>query len=517
MIFRCFFASASRFIKMAKRNLSTILDCILQERQFLKTVNHSFLVFTFNIDAKECTETLEIDKFFRQTDGTAIGADFVIVGFQEVVELSTANVMGGALLKGQFDDIGESWASLILKTLNSMADIESRKYELITKSIMVGTFLAVFSSKSHVKLLKNIQVGCVPRGVGNVLGNKGGICARFDIQDTSICVVSAHFSAHRENVTKRNEDYLAIVTHPLFKDVLVGDPSLDKANFTRYSIDEELSTLKKDVCTIKNRLSQSFPFAYQKPRAVSEEISLQATFSPDDHDIVIWCGDLNYRIVEDVEMSSVYEMIDSNALHELALFDQLIQEKECGAVFEDFNEGLMTFPPTYQYINGTLSYDRRPDKKMRCPAWCDRILWRVGKSVERAKSELQQRQNGGADFTGLAGTVVGGGTVLNAGWQKSSQDRFVFSLMEDMIRAPIPSRRHLDTANLMRGYVDSRGRDVDEAREERLSTSDYHNVLQALSHKNAYEAVELMAYESCESTFSDHMPVRAILIVKTKW
>ena len=34
-----------------------------------------------------------------------------------------------------------------------------------------------------------------------------------------------------------------------------------------------------------------------------------------------------------------------------------------------------------QYISGTDSYDRRPEKKVRAPAWCDRILWKVQEGI----------------------------------------------------------------------------------------------------------------------------------------
>jgi len=34
--------------------------------------------------------------------------------------------------------------------------------------------------------------------------------------------------------------------------------------------------------------------------------------------------------------------------------------------------------PTYKFQPGTSKYERRPDKKKRFPAWCDRILWRRG-------------------------------------------------------------------------------------------------------------------------------------------
>lgn len=39
--------------------------------------------------------------------------------------------------------------------------------------------------------------------------------------------------------------------------------------------------------------------------------------------------------------------------------------------------GPLTFDPTYKYQPGTDVYDTRPDKKIRAPAWCDRVLWKT--------------------------------------------------------------------------------------------------------------------------------------------
>ena len=73
----------------------------------------------------------------------------------------------------------------------------------------------------------------------------------------------------------------------------------------------------------------------------------------------------------------VYNMIEQGQVQDLAQFDQLTIERDANRAFSHFTEGLLTFLPTYQFIPGTNLYDRRPDKKLRCPAWCDRVLWRV--------------------------------------------------------------------------------------------------------------------------------------------
>jgi hypothetical protein len=43
-----------------------------------------------------------------------------------------------------------------------------------------------------------------------------------------------------------------------------------------------------------------------------------------------------------------------------------------------YQEGVVSFPPTYKYQQGTNQYERRVDKKVRFPAWCDRIQHFVG-------------------------------------------------------------------------------------------------------------------------------------------
>ena len=57
--------------------------------------------------------------------------------------------------------------------------------------------------------------------------------------------------------------------------------------------------------------------------------------------------------------------------------DQLNIERAKRNVFASFSEGALDFPPTYKYQPGTDVYDQRPEKKVRPPAWCDRVLWQA--------------------------------------------------------------------------------------------------------------------------------------------
>ena len=73
---------------------------------------------------------------------------------------------------------------------------------------------------------------------------------------------------------------------------------------------------------------------------------------------------------------------DEPDLEQLRLQDQLNIERAAGRSFLGFEEGLLSFRPTYKFQPGTDLYEQRPEKKLRTPAWCDRILWRCGEGVD---------------------------------------------------------------------------------------------------------------------------------------
>ncbi len=75
--------------------------------------------------------------------------------------------------------------------------------------------------------------------------------------------------------------------------------------------------------------------------------------------------------------------------------DQLNIERAASRVFNGFTEGPLTFRPTYKFQVGTSSYESRAEKKLRAPAWCDRILWRTGPGI--APTHFSQLYYGSCD------------------------------------------------------------------------------------------------------------------------
>ena len=59
--------------------------------------------------------------------------------------------------------------------------------------------------------------------------------------------------------------------------------------------------------------------------------------------------------------------------------DELLSSRAAGAAWVGFEEGALSFAPTYKYDLHSEQYDT--SAKQRAPAWCDRVLWRASTAV----------------------------------------------------------------------------------------------------------------------------------------
>lgn len=282
--------------------------------------------------------------------------DIVAVGFQEIVDLNAVNVA----VENKSLQRSQHWVERIRATLNSPHNTHNdpmRGYTLMMQRYLVGLLVCVFVKTPHKPRVKYVHADTVGVGVMGVLGNKGGVSIRMQFYDSTMCFVCTHLAAHRENVVGRNADFSNV--------------------FGKTSFDIGEEAIREVI----------------RSGSLSQWATGSSAVGVRDHDLVFWLGDLNYRVDESLSTEKVLELAEKGVLRELQDLDQLNIERAAGRVFDGFEEGPLNFRPTYKYQPGTDVYEQRPDKKLRAPAWCDRILWMAQepkhvRQLTYARSEL---------------------------------------------------------------------------------------------------------------------------------
>ncbi|KAI8808849.1 Endonuclease/exonuclease/phosphatase [Cladochytrium replicatum] len=315
----------------------------IRESQFCSYRVVKVLICSWNIDSNKPADLDAEDPDFLQNWVTDYGAgdvpDLIVIGMQEIVDLESKKNTAKSFLKGASKKADKSltdtrfklWQNKLMGvvryTFGNRAD-----YKLVESRQLVGLFQFVMVRTDNKFTVREVQCEMTKTGLKGYHGNKGAIATRLIIEDSSFCFVNCHLAAHQKEISARNNDTATIIKDMSFREC----PDQTDGVFVNGG----------DGSMIL------------------------------DHEMVIWSGDLNYRI--DLPREQVIAAINQRNWDVLMRYDQLLVQRATNSLFalKSFQEGALNFAPTFKYDPGTDQYDT--SEKQRTPAWCDRILFRGG-------------------------------------------------------------------------------------------------------------------------------------------
>lgn len=205
----------------------------------------------------------------------------------------------------------EQWCSAIKFYL----EFGGLPFVVVKEARLWDMVILVLAKESLSRLINHVEADHVACGVGDVLGNKGGIGVSLCINDTSFCFLNCHLAARAERIVQRQANFMRIVR--------------------------------------------------------SLQLGLKSSDILNQFDHVIWAGDLNYRV--DAEFQQTIEDLQQKRWAKIFQNDQLNAEMQKMNVFVGFKEGPLEFAPTYRWDRATNEIS---NKREQTPSWTDRILWK---------------------------------------------------------------------------------------------------------------------------------------------
>lgn len=256
---------------------------------------------------------------------------------------------------------------------NQLKETLGEEYVVVAAHSLTAIHNVVFVHESVLPYLHNIQSDAVATGLGNQLGNKGGVGIAFSLGTTSLAFVNCHFDAHQHHVAKRNANFHRINQElQLFPAATSSSQTIGKTTSSRFSSSSLASCSSSPPPPTATATAAGSGAAAVAARNGSTHAVRRRTLPiSESFDRVFWFGDLNYRI------NGTRRMIDLLLLHNehavLRCNDQLQLEMHKGTVFANFQEGPLHFKPTYKFDKYCNTYDSGP--KQRIPSWTDRVLY----------------------------------------------------------------------------------------------------------------------------------------------
>ena len=355
-----------------KRDMSKKEEINWLREEFSTFSNIIIFVGSWNTGCTNLTNNpeLSLDSWLKPKNEEII-PNIYFIGLQEVVELSTANIVSN---KEDKQKVLKDWGILIEKTL-----VKIGKYKKLVEMNLVGINFYFYILESEADKITNLTNKFVKTGLGGTAGNKGSCCINFNYYTTSISVACCHLAAGKKN----NKQRLKELTHIL---------NLKTNDFKSPNEDNALEIQDDDSLDSLDEVEEYNTVATSSAPKKNKQLKSSNTFS--DSDIWIIFGDLNFRIDMEYEEFSAFVKQAEN-WSKLLEYDQFNKNKHASLkLMEIVEEDQIAHQPTYKYIVGSDLYDYTHKKKgkeeeddksednlnksgkKRNPSWCDRIFYK---------------------------------------------------------------------------------------------------------------------------------------------
>jgi len=286
---------------------------------------------------KSAVEKVSHSKLFAQPkDKDSVSVFVGTWNMNGRIPAADLNPFASALLEGSRPDliaIGtqeclRSLAQALLITSKSVWEAHLERllgplgYQVLKYVDLGGVHLGVFCRRDTQFGFEIKGSGKIATGVGGVVANKGGVAVSLDCWtrkrgracSCSFAFVASHFVAHQQYVAERN------------------------ANFTR--INKDMIFSGKDTLVDGSTISSKY-----------------------DH--IFWFGDLNYRLLIPQTATAIRKVTHEGNYQSLLEIDQLSLERKAERVFQGYEEGEITFPPTFKFlVMGSLRDGKKDGERM---------------------------------------------------------------------------------------------------------------------------------------------------------
>ncbi|KAF5974544.1 inositol polyphosphate 5-phosphatase [Fusarium bulbicola] len=363
---------------------------------------------SLNLSQNSAVETDDKDNGSSKPHLTAGGdIGLYVLGLQEIVDLNTTKeYMNRAVYTDT--SVMDKWKAALEAAL-------PQGYQLITAEQMTGLLLLVYASPEITPTISNVCTKQVGTGLLGYFGNKGAVTTRLLLGETTRMVfINSHLAsgAGSSYLDRRCWDVGQVLSRTQFEPIVhsgveedegekIGDEDLafwfGDLNFRldgipgddirrlltlhargEYGADEDSKSLdERGVIVMKG--SDSDDESSTRVSLHSREESFDTASDLPDPD--------DFPEDPSQDPTSLQATIDSLLPH-----DQLRRViKQRKAFHDGWQEGAITFLPTYKYDIGTVGlFDT--SEKQRAPSWCDRILFRTRKDKQDYETKIKDEE-----------------------------------------------------------------------------------------------------------------------------